>query len=396
MYRTNSFPLPARRRAAVLGAATALAAGAAVLAPAAQATPAGTAHGGTASAAVLRAGLDVSLLGRAVHVPVNASLNDVHAPADARKTALTVTVGGRGVPLLRADAATAKATADAHKAEGYANVVKAQVHLPGLPLLALVKADALTSTATCKAGHRPTAHSELLGVTVLGQRIDLSAVGTTELAVPMVGRVSVTLTQTSTTSSTAAATALRLAVHVNPLALGVAKVEGEVTLAQASCRTPRGSSGSTTGGASGGSTSGSTTGSTTGTTTGSTTGTSGATSGTSGSTSGTSGSTGSTGATGSSGSTATGGSTSGTSGTGGASGGSGSAGTGASGASGTGGTGGSGAVTQTAPGTGNLAETGASSATPFLALGAAGLVAAGAAAYLLTARRRRTAAAPRD
>jgi LPXTG-motif cell wall-anchored protein len=407
VYRTNSFPLPARRRAAVLGAATALAAGAAVLAPAAQAAPAGTAHGGTSSAAVLRAGLDVSLLGRAVHLPVDVSLNDVHAPADAHRTALTVTVGsgvehGRAVTVLRADAATAKATADAHKAEGYADLVHAQVHLPGLPLLALVKADALTSTATCEAGHRPTAHSELAGVTVLGRRIDLGAVGTTELDVPAVGRVSVALTRTSTTSTTAAATALRLSVHVNPLVLGVAKVDGEVTLAQASCRTPHGS-GSTSGGTSGGSTSGTTSGTTTGTTSGTTSGTttgtsggttsgttagtsgastSGTTAGTSGSTSGTSGTSGGTaGSAGSTGAT-------GTSGTSGASGG--------TGASGTGGSGGTGAVDRTTPDTGNLAETGASSSTPYLALGAAGLVAAGAAAYLLTARRRRTAAAPLD
>jgi LPXTG-motif cell wall-anchored protein len=395
VYRTNSFPLPARRRAAVLGAATALAAGAAVLAPAAQAAPAGTAHGGTSSAAVLRAGLDVSLLGRAVHLPVDVSLNDVHAPADAHRTALTVTVGsgvehGRAVTVLRADAATAKATADAHKAEGYADLVHAQVHLPGLPLLALVKADALTSTATCEAGHRPTAHSELAGVTVLGRRIDLGAVGTTELDVPAVGRVSVALTRTSTTSTTAAATALRLSVHVNPLVLGVAKVDGEVTLAQASCRTPHGS-GSTSGGTSGGSTSGTTSGTTTGTSGGTTSGTtagtsgastSGTTAGTSGSTSGTSGTSGGTaGSAGSTGAT-------GTSGTSGASGG--------TGASGTGGSGGTGTVDRITPDTGNLAETGASSSTPYLALGAAGLVAAGAAAYLLTARRRRTAAAPQD
>ncbi|WP_443072030.1 LAETG motif-containing sortase-dependent surface protein [Streptomyces sp. NBC_01477] len=54
-------------------------------------------------------------------------------------------------------------------------------------------------------------------------------------------------------------------------------------------------------------------------------------------------------------------------------------------------------MTQTTPTTGNLAETGAGFATRYLALGAAGLVAAGAAACLLTARRRRTgtAAEPR-
>jgi LPXTG-motif cell wall-anchored protein len=403
VYRTINFHLPARRSAAAIGAAVALAAGAAAFAPAVQAAPATTAGGGTSGAAVLRAGLDLSLLGRAVDVPVNVSLNDVHAPADARKTALTVKVGsgvegGHGVSILRADVATASATADARKAEGYADVVHAQVHVPGLPLLALVKADAITAKATCEAGHRPTAHSELLGLTVLGQRVTLGAVGTTNLDVPGVGRVSLDLTRTSTTSASAAATALRLSLHLNPLSLGVAEIRGEVTLAQASCTTPH-KGGSTSGGSTTGSTSGSTTGSTTGSTSGSTTGsttgsTAGSTSGggdsggstsggptsggTNGSTAGSSGGSGSTGSTGSSGSSGSNGGAA----TGGASGGSGSAGT----------SGGSDAAAQTSPNSGNLAETGTSSSTPYLAIGAAGLVTAGAATYLLTARRRRTAA----
>lgn len=341
-----------------------------------QAAPATAAGGGTSGAAVLRAGLDLSLLGRAVDVPVNVSLNDVHAPADARQTALTVRVGsgvegGRGVSILRADVATANATADARKAEGYANVVHAQVHVPGLPLLALVKADVITAKATCEAGHRPTAHSELLGLTVLGQRVTLGAVGTTNLDVPGVGRVSLDLTRTSTTSASAAATALRLSLHLNPLSLGVAEIRGEVTLAQASCTTPH-KGGSTSGGSTTRSTSGSTTRSTMrlhfrvhdgidhrvdhasstsggGHNGGSTTG--GSTSGgTNGSTAGSSGGSGSSGSTGSSGSSGPNGGAA----TGGASGGSGSAGT----------SGGSDAVAQTSPNTGNLAETGASSSTP--------------------------------
>ncbi|MFI0942513.1 SCO1860 family LAETG-anchored protein [Streptomyces sp. NPDC021020] len=421
MYRTtNTFPLPVRRRAAAVGAAVALAAGAAVLAPGAQAAPAGDPHGGASTAAVLRAGLDVSLLGKAVDVPVDVALNDVHAPADAKKTALTVTVGkgvenGRGISILRADVATSKATADAHKAEGYANVAHAQVHVPGLPLLALVKADAITSTATCEAGRKPTAHSELAGLTVLGQRINLGAVGTTELTVPGVGHVSLNLTQTTTTSTTAAATALRLAIHLNPLSLGVAEISGEVTLAQATCTAPR--TGGTTGGSTSGSTSGTTSGSTSGSTSGTTSGTTaGSTSGsTTGTTSGTSGSTttgstngattgstsgsttgSTTGSTSGSTSGTSGSATSGTSGSGGTSGSASGTSTGASGSAGTSGT--SGAVVQTGPDTGNLAETGASSGIPYMAGGAVALLVAGAGAYLLTARRRRGAGAadPQD
>ncbi|MBY8880329.1 LPXTG cell wall anchor domain-containing protein [Streptomyces sp. PLK6-54] len=381
----------ARRSAAVIGAAVVLAAGSAAFAPAVQAVPADS-HGGgegSSTATVLRAGLDVSLLNRSVDVPVNVALNDVRAPGDARETALTVNVGhgvehGHPVTLLRAAVATAKATADHHEAEGYANIVNAQVHLPGLPLLSLVKLDAITSKATCALGHHPTASSHLVGVSVLGRHIALDASGRTDLNVPGVGRVSLDLTNTVTTSSSAAATALRLRVHVNPLSLGVAEVSGDVTLAQATCRMPHsgGSSGGSdggwtsggsddggsdnggadNGGTSGGHTSGGTTGSTTG---GSTTGS--ATSGGSTTGSATSGGTsGSSGATGSTGSTTSGSTTSG-------------------------GTSGS-TRAQTVADTGNLAETGASSTTPYLVGGAAVLVALGAGGVVLAGRRRRAAA----
>jgi LPXTG-motif cell wall-anchored protein len=384
VYRTINFRLPARRSAAALGAAAALAAGAGLaLAPAAQAAPAHSGTTGTATATVLRAGLDVSLLNKTVDVPVDVSLNDVKAPAEAKETALTVTVGhgveaGRPVDILRASAATANATADRHKAEGYANVAAARVHVPGLPLLSLVAVDAVTSKATCEAGHHPTASSHLAGVTVLGRRIALNAVGTTHVAVPGVGQVDLDLTSTTTTSDSAAATALQLKVHVNPLNLGVADVSGSVTLAQATCHTPKGSTGgsggTSGGGANGGSTSGgSTSGANGGSNGGSTSGSSG------GSTSG--GSAGSTSGA-SNGGTSGGGSSSGSGGTGSS---------GSTGASGSSGSGGNAQTVADSSHTGDLAETGASSATPYLAAGAAALVAAGALVFVVTGRRRKAA-----
>ncbi|MFF7157236.1 SCO1860 family LAETG-anchored protein [Streptomyces sp. NPDC008139] len=387
MYRTINVSLPARRSAAAIGAAVALAAGTLAVAPGAQATPAPS-GGGTSTATVLRAGLDVSLLNKTVDVPVNVSLNDVKAPADAKETALTVKVGsgveqGREINILRADVATANATADRYKAEGYANVAKAEVHVPGLPLLSLIKLDAVTSKATCQVGRKPTASSKLVGVTILGRTISLNAVGTTDVHVGGVGEVSLQLTNTVTTSRTAAATALQLKVHINPLNLGVAEVTGDVTLAQATCRTPRAggsTGGSTSGGNSGGSTNG---GSTNGGSTNGGSANGGSTNG--GSTSG------------STGGHSTGGSTSGSSnggsGNGGSSGTSGSAGTSGGSTSGSGGsdthpqTG-----TDTSVNTGNLAETGASSSTPYMAYGAIGLIAVGGGAFLLTNRRRKAAA----
>ncbi|MEU9747292.1 SCO1860 family LAETG-anchored protein [Streptomyces niveus] len=239
--------MPARRCAA-LGAAVALVAGPVVLAAPAQATGGTGGTGvttgkGKASAVVLRTGLDVSLLNKSVNVPLRAALNEVRAPADADKTALTVELDGvdqgRPFTVLRADVATARATVDERKAEGYANIAHAKVHVPGLPLLSLIEVQEVTSKAVCAAGKKPVAESNLLGtVTVLGKKVTLSAAGPTRVEVPGVGEVTLDLSKTRTTSRTAAATALELKVAVNPLKLNVADVQGTLTLAEATCEAP--------------------------------------------------------------------------------------------------------------------------------------------------------------
>lgn len=230
-------------------AAVLLATGAVVLltAPPASATG-GTPTGGegTSGAVVLRTGLDVGLLNKTVHVPLKATLNEVSAPAKAEKTALTVTLdgveGNRPVSVLRADVATSKATADKTKAEAEANLAKARVHVPGLPLLSLIEVEKVTSKAVCEAGKKPVASANVLGtVTALGKKVTLSAGGPTKVEVPGVGMVSLELSSTETTSTTAAAAALRLKVAVNPLNLNVAQVDGEIVLAEAHCESPKGS-----------------------------------------------------------------------------------------------------------------------------------------------------------
>ncbi|MFJ7207250.1 SCO1860 family LAETG-anchored protein [Streptomyces sp. NPDC098789] len=242
---SNTFRMPA---------AALLAAGAVALltAPAAHATGGSGAAGtgsaggsGKAGAAVLRAGLDVGLLNKTVHVPLTATLNEVSAPADAAKTALTVTLDGvdKGQPVnvLRADVATSKATADRTGARAEANLVHAKVHVPGLPALSLIEVEKVTSKAVCEPGKKPVASSNVLGtVTALGKRITLSAGGPTRIAVPGVGEVDMELSGTQTTSTTAAAAALRLKVSVNPGNLNVAQVTGEVVLAEAHCEGPGG------------------------------------------------------------------------------------------------------------------------------------------------------------
>ncbi|MDF3302175.1 SCO1860 family LAETG-anchored protein [Streptomyces tropicalis] len=248
MNGTN-FRMPARR-CITAAVATALAAGPVAL------TGAGTAHAGTAHAAtghgratavVLRTGLDVSLLNRTVNVPLSVSLNDVRAPRSAEETALTARLdgvdGGRPFSVLRADVASAKATADAGGAEGSVRLAHARLHVPGLPLLSLVEVEDVTAKATCAAGKAPSAESDVLGsVTVLGRRVTLTAGGTSDVRVPGVGEVRLDLSKRRTTSRTAAATALELRVSVNPLKLNVAEVEGRVTLAEATCHAPAGPS----------------------------------------------------------------------------------------------------------------------------------------------------------
>ncbi|MFI5980950.1 SCO1860 family LAETG-anchored protein [Streptomyces sp. NPDC051555] len=242
---SNTFRMPA---------AALLAAGAVALltAPAAHATGGSGAAGtgsaggsGKAGAVVLRAGLDVGLLNKTVDVPLTATLNEVSAPADAAKTALTVTLDGvdKGQPVnvLRADVATSKATADKTGARAEVNLVHAKVHVPGLPALSLIEVEKVTSKAVCEPGKKPVAGSNVLGtVTALGKRITLSAGGPTRISVPGVGEVDMELSGTRTTSTTAAAAALRLKVSVNPGNLNVAQVTGEVVLAEAHCEGPGG------------------------------------------------------------------------------------------------------------------------------------------------------------
>ncbi|MFF9164406.1 SCO1860 family LAETG-anchored protein [Streptomyces longwoodensis] len=236
----TTFRMPARRLAAA-AAATALAAGPAVLAGAAPAHATG--DRGSARAAVLRTGLDVSLLNKTVQVPLALSLDEVRAPRSAEKTSLTATLDGvdegRSFNVLKAEVARAEATVTADRAEASTRLARARLHVPGLPLLSLVELDAVTAKATCARGAAPVASATLpASVTVLGKRVSVTTGGTTDVKVPGVGEVRLDFAHRATTSRTAAATALRLRVTVNPLHLNVAEVEGTLTLAEAACEAP--------------------------------------------------------------------------------------------------------------------------------------------------------------
>ncbi|MGW5254636.1 SCO1860 family LAETG-anchored protein [Streptomyces sp. NPDC004012] len=232
--------LPARRLATV-ALATALAAGPTVLVGAGSA--AATENHGRASAAVLRTGLEVSLVNKTVNVPLTASLNAVEAPDSADRTALSARLdgvdGGQPFNVLTADVATANATVTVTRAEGSTRLAHARVHVPGLPLLSLIEVDGVTSKAVCEAGKKPVATANLLGaVTVLGRKVRVTAGGPSDVKVPGVGEVRLEVSPTSTTSRTAAAAALRLTVTVNPLKLNVAEVQGTMTLGGVTCEAP--------------------------------------------------------------------------------------------------------------------------------------------------------------
>ncbi|MFF7789647.1 SCO1860 family LAETG-anchored protein [Streptomyces sp. NPDC007991] len=214
------------------------------LAAEATAVPAADTSRGSATAVAFRAALDVSRADSAGTTPLRATLDEVRAPATAEKKTLDVTVDrvnrDRPVRLLQADAVASKADVEDGRAEGTSHLVRARVHVPGLPALSLVEVEEVTAKATCAAGQEPVAESQVLGpVTALGKRVELGAGGTATVEAPGVGTVRLSLSQRETTSDTAAATSLRLHVSVDPLRLGVEKVEGTVTLAQATCRSPQ-------------------------------------------------------------------------------------------------------------------------------------------------------------
>ncbi|MBT1090539.1 SCO1860 family LAETG-anchored protein [Streptomyces chartreusis] len=231
------------RRLAAIAACGLLMANSAVAAQAAPG-PATDRPEGRATAAAFRAALDISSLGTSGLMPLHASLNEVQAPATAEKKTLDVTLddvnGERPVHLLQADVAMARADVTKSRAEGRSHLVQARVHLPGLPVLSLLEVEEVTAAAVCLASQQPSAESEVLGpITVLGKQVSLAPDRTVAVETPGVGTVRLSLSHREVTSSTAAATALQLQVSVDPLKLGVEKVEGTVTLAQATCRSPR-------------------------------------------------------------------------------------------------------------------------------------------------------------
>ncbi|WP_395293922.1 hypothetical protein ACF9IK_10240 [Kitasatospora hibisci] len=257
------------RSAAVVAAATA-AVSALIVAPSAhatgpsQASTAGTAstaaQGGKARAVTAELDLDVSLLSKAVDVPVNIALNKVETPAQRSGAAQPETGGGAvltakvdgvdqqgPVTLVKADVGRSVVKADAAGASASVKLVNADVHAPGLPATTLLGLESLSASATCPVDGQPAADVVAPArLTVLGKPVTLSLYGPTKVDVPLVGGVSVEFSKRTTTSTTAAASALEVQIEVNPLNLNVAKVTGKITVASVSCEKPAGPASPTT------------------------------------------------------------------------------------------------------------------------------------------------------
>ncbi|MFJ3215852.1 SCO1860 family LAETG-anchored protein [Kitasatospora sp. NPDC086801] len=238
--------------AAVVAACTLLTVPSAYAAPAAPAatpssasssTPSSAASPGKARAVTAELALDVSLLNKAVDVPVDIALNKVETPAQREGSLLTAKVDGvdqQGpVTLVKADIGTAVTRLDAKGTAASVKLVNADVHAPGLPATTLIGLEAMSAEATCPVDGQPAADVVAPAkLTVLGKPVTIGLYGPTKVDVPLIGSVSVELSKKTTTSTTAAASALEVQVEVNPLNLNVAKVTGKITVASVSCEKP--------------------------------------------------------------------------------------------------------------------------------------------------------------
>ncbi|MFJ7908029.1 SCO1860 family LAETG-anchored protein [Kitasatospora sp. NPDC096204] len=207
---------------------------------------------GKARAVTAELDLDVSLLNKALDVPVNIALNKVESPAQrggspqpeaGGGSVLTATVAGVDqtgpVELVKADIGKSVTRVDAKGATASVKLVNADVHAPGLPATTLLGLEAMSAEATCPVDGQPTADVVApVKLSVLGKPVTVGLYGPTKVDVPLIGSVSVEFSKKTVTTTTAAASALEVQVEVNPLNLNVAKVTGKITVASVSCEKP--------------------------------------------------------------------------------------------------------------------------------------------------------------
>jgi hypothetical protein len=236
--------------------------GAAALASGVAGDGGGAARLGTATATVAQTSLDVKVLpgllgGSGLDLPINLTLHQETAPTDGTLVNDTSSVlklrddllGALGLPAQSADLIKADAVSDTVRttpgySQAYVTLANVRLFLPLLSLPSSVSSDgalrldAVSAVATCVAGQRPTAQFQLPAqLTLFGQNVQLPANGTATLSLPLLGSITVQLGPQTITTATSASAAVRASLDIN--VLGVAELTGQVTLASATCTSPR-------------------------------------------------------------------------------------------------------------------------------------------------------------
>lgn len=253
---------------------SAAAATAGVSSAGASSTPPGTGSGavaqsggsaalGTASAKVASVGLDLRVLGgllgsSGLDVPLDITLDQASAPQDGTSTSSTTSLlqvrdgllGALRIPaqdadddLLKADTASSTVRTLPTYSQAYATAANVRLFLPFVSLPAVdasdgvLRVDSVSAVATCDAGARPTAATQLPAqLTLLGHDLQLPDDGEARISIPLLGSIDVQVgPQTSVTATSATAT---VAASVDIDLLGLLHISGQVTLAQASCTPP--------------------------------------------------------------------------------------------------------------------------------------------------------------
>ena len=210
------------------------------------AAPAGAAPG-DAAATGLTADLDATVAG--VSADLSGSVGAVTAPpsSSAELVGADATLGGAALELSASAVSTDATSEPGIGSSAFAEVADVQLDAPVLtPIIGGLLLDGsgtvIRAEADCPVGSAPTASvSDDITLSIAGVDVVVDADGSAEVDLlgvggAVIGTVTLQLDETTTTSTTAAAVAVQLDLTVD--LVGVAVIEGSVTIAQASCETP--------------------------------------------------------------------------------------------------------------------------------------------------------------
>jgi LPXTG-motif cell wall-anchored protein len=158
----------------------------------------------------------------------------------------TLHLPGPEADLIKADAVSGTArviTGPGGYSQAYATVTNLRLFLPLLTLPGasadngILKVDLVSAQATCVPGQKPVASAKMpTTIQLLGRDIPVPLTGEVKLDLPGVADIDVQLAPTTTVDSAGASSAVVAQIKLN--ALGLASVNGGITLAKAACTTP--------------------------------------------------------------------------------------------------------------------------------------------------------------